>query len=249
MQVFRQPAYILPILVFLLTISCAAKITRLYHDESFTYQSIVSSKIAVGSVTSIVNDLTAEREKKYSSLLAARLKAVRKDFSFSKEEDILKALGDDERKKIVDEYKNSGELSGSSIEILKNRISVARYLVFARIEDNDYWGRLTRSSIYDYEDSYYPGGRPVRVFVGLDSRYRTYRGMTVSMRVYDINAGKLAWGGTLTDYMRNMNRDRHRWGYWHSTYFSYPKPPKSEEILRFIFDSFAKNFPGLEKKK
>ncbi len=240
----RTSAYICLAVFCMLATSCATKIAGLTHDPSFTYDTIVSSKIMVGGVASIVNNISATTTIAYSDILRSQFTKQRKELNVVSSRKLVSKLGRKKYDRLMSEHRETGALSSSSLGVVRSKFKGVRYVIFARIEKNETERNIKTRDIYETKKM--PNGKKIKVKKGYDITYYSRRKASVSLYIYDLDMGKSVWGGSVNKTVSNSNLYQIRPGRYSRTR-KYPDMPNTKQVLSRIFGGFAENLPKAPK--
>lgn len=238
-------------LLLLSLAGCATTIRDLRHDPSFTLDSIKTSGLYVGGVVSAVTDLNPGEVTTFSSILRSGFLDERKDIYVHDPASVTSAIGIERRSALLTEYKNAGMVSVRWLGEIGSKIPGARYVVFARIEEDALTKERHKENLYHEKD------KDKKKVIGLKIKSEATRRMGVSLAIYDITAGASVWGGSV-EKSRSDNRQYetrlddqvallldtiNRALNEEDKLYPYPPNPAQRDILTAIFRGFAENLP------
>ncbi|MBN1684565.1 MAG: hypothetical protein JW855_03925, partial [Gammaproteobacteria bacterium] len=191
----------------LLVAACAPPVTGFYHDPSFSYGAIYRENIGVGGVASSVHPLNNAQRNLYSNLLRNKLMARYPSLDVMPMGDTVRALGNSTYRIMMRDYRQTGVVDTRYLNLLKQQVHRLRYVVFARIteqnithdlstskDNNDYYDHHHHHD-YDHHDDYdhhrHGGGHVVTETTTLNT-HLTARAEIV---VYDLQTGRYVWTG------------------------------------------------------
>ena len=258
-QILSRTMIILLLLSLIFVVICNGcatmpEIVNLKQDESFTHDEIVSGKMVVGGVVSIVNDLDESESIRYATMLRESFLTVRKEFVILPVEEVVQRLGKDLYQKILYDYKYTGELNLYFLKKLESYQTAFRYLLLVRVIENEVsesTEERPRSEIPPQTDLL---GNPI--VEKIDVVLTATRRIGVSLDVYDLNKKILAWSGII-----NESKSKERTAYFEEKdedivkSFALipvraflevtfrPSAPSTDKLLHKIFKAFAQNMP------
>lgn len=230
---------------------CATTIKDLKQDPSFTFDSIKVSGLHVGGVVSAVTELSQSEVTTFSSVLRSGFLDERKDIYVHDPASITSAIGIERRSALLAEYRNAGMVSARWLGEIGSKIPGARYVVFARIEDD----AATKERLK--EDLYHDKDKDKKRVIGQRIKAEATRRMSVSLAIYDITAGAFVWGGSVEKsrsdsrqydtrlddnaaiLLNTINRVLNE----EDKIYPYPPIPAQRDVLTTIFRGFAENLP------
>lgn len=244
------------VLFFLVLSGCATipEIINLKQDESFTHDEIVSGMMGVGGVVSIVNGLDESESSKYAGILKESFLSVKKDFVILPVEDVAKRIGNDHYQTILYDYRYTGVLDLDFVNKLKSSPIAFRYLLLARIIENGTTETRERCPRPEIPPQWDSKGNPIVKEIAVE--LIATRRMTVSLDIYDLSKGILAWSG-----MINESKSKQRTAYFEKKdedlgrkvalipvrafleVTLQPSVPRTDELLHKIFKAFAQYLP------
>jgi hypothetical protein len=240
------------LLLFSLT-GCATAIKDLRQDPSFTFDSVKTSGLHVGGVVSAVSDLSQSEVTTFSSVLRSGFMEERNDIYVHDPGSITSALGIERRSALLMEYRNTGIVSAKWLQEIRSKIPDARYVVFARIDEDIVTKERYKENRYHDNDK----DKDKKNVIGYKIKAEATRRMNASLAVYDITTGALAWGGSV-EKSRSANREYHTHLNDHvallldtfnrllneeEKLYPYPPIPTQRDVLTAIFRGFAENLP------
>ncbi|MDH5717555.1 MAG: hypothetical protein OEZ22_07935 [Spirochaetia bacterium] len=222
---------------------CGASMKGVRVDKSFTYQSVVSSQMVVGGVTSVISDIQLDESNMLSNLLKTYFLERRENYKLMPTGVVSNKLGEKPYKDLLEEYKNNGALSEKSINVLREKTNGVKYIAFVRIESDD----ITKSR------------NEIKVKKSADQmESKVTRSVSVSMTIYDINSNIIAWSGTGSTSKTNTSKYdietdnalvalvKVAAGTKEKSIdekYPFPQEPNLKDVLERIFDTFADNMP------
>jgi len=247
---------LLSLLLVVICNGCATipEIAKLKQDESFTHDEIVTGKMVVGGVVSIVNDLDESESSKYADMLRGSFLPVRKEFVILPVEEVVQRLGKELHQKILYGYKYTGELNLDFLKKLESYQTAFRYILLVRIIENEVsesTEKRPRSEIPPKTDW---KGNPI--VKEIDVVLIAKRRIRVSLDIYDLKKKKLGWSGII-----NESKSKERSPYYEEEdedivksftliplrafleVTLQPSAPSTEKLLHKIFKAFAQNMP------
>lgn len=241
-------------LTALLATACATtQVSGLRHDKSLTTQSIIQGRLVVAGVTSSLQPLEAGQRGRYADTLLWALRDARPAYPLLPAADLAQRLGDARYQALLDSYGRDGVLGEA---VLRQDYPQPRYLLLARIE-NDYVERRRDEREEDVPPRDGEMVKEVRATVD----FVTTRYLAVSLQIYDLQAGTSVWHGLVED--NEARHNTHSRTYDHerrlqqslvelllavvidggSEEQAYPAPVPREQLLRRVFEGFAKHLP------
>jgi len=247
---------LLSLLFVLVCNGCATipEIINLKQDESFTHDEIVAGKMAVGGVVSMANDLDEQENSKYAVILRDSFLSVRKEFVILPVEEVVQKLGKGLYRKILYDYKYTGELNLDFLKKLESCQTAFRYLLLVRIIENEVSERTEKRPRSEIPPKTDWSGNPI--VNEIDVVMIATRRIIVSLDVYDLKKKYLAFSGEIDE---SKSKER-------SPYFEekdedivksfklipmraflevtlQPSAPPTDKLLHNIFKAFAQNMP------
>ena len=227
----------------LLLLQGCVSVSGLYHNHSFTYQSMVSDRIGVGGVVSAETPLRYEQQTAYASYLRASMINRYPGLNVMPSGDAARAIGIPAYRQMIRTYEQFGAIPSDNLKAMHKHVTGMRYLTFARIEQNiashdsgGGHGYISSSSNDDVTD------------------YNSTRNMTVKLEVYDLTTGRVVWSGSITESQSKKKRTTQP----HTTkvfaalaqaavgsltaQYQYPPFPSTDSVLRTIFKDFMSKF-------
>ena len=166
-----------------LSISCAS-VDGLNVDKSFTYQSLGQRGLIVTDVMTGNNiKLDGISQPQLKGLLESEVRDERDDFKLSYSD------AEYSNPDVLMEFKSVGDLSP---ETLASLATTSSYVAF---------GVVNNDSVY-HDESEEKNEKDKIVSYS----YTTYREMTVTFKVYDLEAKKMVWSGDVNKRMNNSKR-------------------------------------------
>ena len=248
------PAFIL---MLALTSGCATTIRGLKHDPSFTFDSVKASGLYVGGVVSATAELAPGEITTFSSILRSGFLDERKDIYVHDPAAFTSAVGIERRAAMLSEYKNAGVVSTRWLDEIRSKIPAARYVIFARIEDDAVTRERRKEDVYNEKEK----DKDKRKLIGQKIKTEATRRMSVSLSIYDITAGAFVWGGSVEKsrsdsrqyetrlddntaiLLNTINRVLNE----EDKIYPYPPYPAQRDVLSSIFMGFAENLPKQKK--
>lgn len=241
-MLFRQN-YLQALFVSLLFLSsCTAHMTGLEIAGSFTPLSLAQGNLIWAGLENGVATWTAEEKIQYSASAEQAIRRTRTDLTVSGQAELTKRLGETVLRQILDNFNQGKSLDPSALRQLKSGAMGSRYILFGRLlEDNVL---RHRSSITERKD-----GKQQDFTV-----YKIVREIVVYAEVYDLDALKVVWSGSIKKSKSKTNKNRH---YHRSNiamdifnelledvYFGeYPKPASLKKMINRAFREIAANLP------
>jgi hypothetical protein len=240
------------VVVVVLALGCGTKVLKLESDPAFTYENMRAGRMGIGGVVASAHtqDSDSSSAAELATMFRLSLLDKRGDLDIIPADQVRSKVGDELYTSALDQFRDTGEpepgtLSGLSEEFKE----AARYLVFARIEENhvsqDSWSRKEE---VDGEE---------KIEKGLSGK----REMAVSFKIYDLDQEKRVQTGVLSRKDSNTNKYilDSSGGYDDSKTVlenvadfvlkdsqeepTYPDPPSTESLVRKIFETFADKLP------
>jgi len=227
---------------------CATKVTGLKKSNAFNYNNVKLGRIAVGGVTSAVERLNSREQTTYGNLLKAQILEERGSLSVASVGVLKKKLGKRRYNELMSEYEELGTVGPEWYSTLNNKIKRQRFLIFARIENNDVDQDRTENTQYD------SNGNPD--YTNIVSK--TSRAITASIQVLDLKNQEVAWSGTITKTLSNSRNYRRReemgivklvkaikgtQAQSKDAKYPFPAAPKTKNVLARLFMGFGENLP------
>ena len=238
---------VLILLVSALFTGCATKALGVKADSSFTFSAITDGKMAVGGVVSLSTSNDGD-ETSFANLLRTQLLEYREKYTVNPAGAVANKVGNDEYKKILDNYRNNGVLSDAEIKTIGSKLQGTRYVIFARIESDDTTRNRSENLTKD------KNGKVVSRKINAETK----RDVMASFNVYDLNKGVPAWSGTMkTSDKKSKSYDvsgvdtiidivnvvKNGQAKSASDKYPFPEPAPINDLLADIFKGFAKELP------
>jgi len=252
---------LLSLIFFVICNGCATipEIVNLQQDESFTHDEIVTGKMVVGGVVSIVNDLDESESGKYADMLSDSFLSVRKEFVILPVEEVVQRLGKELYQKILYDYKYTGELNLDFLKKLESCQTAFRYLLLVRIIENEVSKRTEKRPRPEIPPKTDWRGNPIvkKIDVVLIAKRR----IRVSLDIYDLKKRILGWSGIIIE-----SKSKERSPYYEEKdedivksfalipvrafleVTIQPSAPSTGKLLHKIFKAFAQNMPCRHRK-
>ncbi|MBI4042327.1 MAG: hypothetical protein HY391_02515 [Deltaproteobacteria bacterium] len=228
--------------------SCATKVLGLKQSSNFTYSAIMDGKIVVGGVTSALGPLEEGKSVSLANLLRTSILEERKSFSVGSVGGVMNRLGSPLYLQISNEFRMNAELSDESQKRLSKVFSDYRFVVFARIEEDEVTQNRREESTTNDK------GETLEKVIATSTRT-----ITALLTVYDLRLNEIAWSGSISKNGMNQNEYKKAMGLimvievikggpetTDDRMYPYPKPPADTELLERIFEGFAENLPKKE---
>lgn len=230
--------------------ACATKVAGLKQSPSFTFDNIARGKISVGGVTLATPSGSEGERASLGGILRTALLEERKEFTVLPVGTVATKLGAD-YPKVLRELQEAGSLGEKSLSLLRSKIRDARYIAFARVENDEVTQDRHETASSD------KNGRPIEGSERIIAN--TQRSVTASLLVYDLTNGEMAWSGTVTKSLsgsRQYDKEREiglvsvikaikgdSSTQSPETKYPFPEAPDSKKVLAKVFEGFAENFP------
>lgn len=190
-------------LAAVLLAGCAEPVTGLRTDLGLSFLTFQFDRVAVGGVA-FSGETDPGREARYATLLGTRLAQKRERLTVVSADYVRGKVGAQAYRELLAEYRRDGALGKARLAELREKIGVARYVVFARIDgDESYDIRLSRAETEK-------NGKPIPDRERVTRR--TNRSVVVSLRVYDLEKGRGVWSGSIAregrsevEYVKHVN--------------------------------------------
>jgi len=249
--------FLLLSLIFVLICNgCATipEIVNLKQDESFTHDEIVTGKMVVGGVVSIVNDLDEAESSKYADMLSDRFLSMRKEFVILPVEEVVQRLGKELYQKILYDYKYTGELNLDFLGKLESYQTTFRYLLLVRIIENEVTEKTEKRPRPEIPPK--TDWRGNQIVKKIDVVMIATRRIIVSVDVYDLKKGILALSGEI-DESKSKERSPYYEEKDEDIVKSFalipmraflevtiqPSAPPTDKLLHNVFKAVAQNMP------
>ena len=230
---------------------CATTIKDLKQDPSFTFDSIKTSGLHVGGVVSAVTELSQSEVTTFSSVLRSGFLDERKDVYVHDPGSVTSAIGIERRSALLAEYRNSGIVSTRWLGEIGSKIPGARYVVFARIDEDIVTKERHKENLYHDKD------KDKKKVIGQRIKAEATRRMNATLAIYDITVGAFVWGGSveksksdgrqydtrLDDQVALLLDTINRVLSEEDKLYPYPPNPAQRDVLAAIFRGFAENLP------
>ena len=237
------------LLCLFLLVSCATKVKGLTKSESFTYNSMMNDKMAVGGIVHTTDTWKHKSKVSYGNKLRAEIVEEVEGVKVSSAGATAKKLGRKAYTKVLNEIEEDGVLSQATIGLMKKKMKGRRYVIFGRIENDD-----ISKNRRQYEETNSSGEKTGRENVDAT----TTRKMDVSFTVVDLMKGETAWNGMITkssqkkstfavkkelglvSLVKAIKGSEEQSA---ADKYPYPKAPNASTILVQTFKGFAENLP------
>jgi hypothetical protein len=227
--------------------ACQTRVKGLATDPSFTYEAVVSGKMAIGGVTSALTKMPEEERNRYADMMRMSFLEKRETFTIVPAGFVAHFMGHPEYRHMLDEYRTYGRLSDSLKEKVGARFTIARYIAFARIERDN----ISRSRTEETHDA---SGEELEKKKTI---METTRSTEVSLNIYDLQTGVKVWSGAVEEYAVRKNEyvENKESKFFLIALFEaiidaifetppeYPDPPSLDELLGRVFSGFARYLP------
>ena len=254
---FRMIVSLLLLSIFFVVCNgCATipEIVNLKQDESFTHNEIVTGKMAVGGVISVVNDLDESKSSKYADMLINSFLSVRKEFVILPVEEVVQRLGKELYQKILYDYKYTGELNLDFLKKLEYCQTAFRYLLLVRIIENEVSERTEKRPRSEIPQKTDWRGNPI--VKEIDVVFIATRRIRASLDVYDLKKNILVFSGEI-DESKSNERSPYYEEKDENILKSFalipmraflevtlqPPAPSTDKLLHTIFKAFVQNMP------
>jgi hypothetical protein len=230
--------------------ACATRVAGLKQSDTFKFPAIMSGKIAIGGVTSVMEELPESRRNSLGNLLRTRLIEERKEFPVIPPGALASKLGPSKYNELLNDYKNTGLLTENWFKIIKEKLNGNRYVAFARIENEDVNRDRRETDRINDRGQTIPGEGTVTTIAS--------RTITASLSIYDLQLGEVAWSGEVTKSLRNSkDYEKEREiglvsvikaikgsdNQSDESKYPYPNTPDTNRVLAAVFAGFAENMP------
>lgn len=231
--------------------ACSTKVAGLKQSPTFTHPALVSGKIAIGGVAAATETLDEGRRSTYSNLLRTALLEERKELTVIPVGTVINKVGPSQYQQMIGELQSAGLLSDKSVTSLKAKLPDARYVTFARVENDEVNHDRNETANHDRNGKAISGSEKVVTTARRD--------LTASILVYDLKEGDVAWSGSITKSLSNTRHyDKEKELGIVSVInaikgssnqvpddqkYPYPSPPESHKVLAMVFEGFGENLP------
>jgi hypothetical protein len=234
--------------------ACTPKMNGLFQDPSFTYASMTQNGFAIGGVAipkdqkSNTDPATVAQESHYAELLREGILNARPGVLIMPAGEVAQALGE-KYDPMMTYYAYRDVAADEYLKMIQSKTTHIRYVMFTSIPSNN-----TSQVMTDNGDNL---------------TYTSYRTVTVSAKIYDLNTDQIVWSGSLSESAQNTNtyattqidnpqntteaiassviggleKDQIQ---KHATY---PNPPDTLPLVSGIFNGIGENLPKPIKKK
>lgn len=120
--------------LLLMVAGCSSQATDIYHDPTFTRESLATGGLAVIGVVTLAGDDDDGTRAIQSELVHRALRDERPALRTAAARDTWIAMGLDSAAQLLDRYRLSGRLAPADIDTLHYARSLARYGLLARID-------------------------------------------------------------------------------------------------------------------
>lgn len=183
---------------FALLVACAT-VDGLYVDPSFTFASMARNNLGVAGVSSVVQTLSVRQSSSVANILLNQLNDKYPQMGVMPMGDTVRALGAGRYRQMMRYYEDNDVVQDVYLQALRRHISGMRYLVFARIdEDNIQQHR-------EQDDDFVTDGTDDRNQMS-QIQYQTIRTVRISLEVYDLQLNRVVWRGS-TEQKRSTHND------------------------------------------
>ncbi|MBN1379541.1 MAG: hypothetical protein JXA04_09925 [Gammaproteobacteria bacterium] len=202
-----------------LCVHCAGDVGRLVGAGKFNTETLIAGGLVIGGVTA-ASPLTLQQSVDHAELLQKLIEQHAPQLAITGPREVYKALGQNLYSQMLDSYTFHETGSTAFMNLLNEKFPEIRYVVYARIEGND----------VRYGSEKLPDGSGLAL--------HAIRGVTVTMRVFDLHARQLpVWAAGLQKVDENSRRV---FGQYPEQQIKslYPAPP-------LMVDVFKKTCEGL----
>ncbi len=207
--------------------ACASTPGNLVGNKRFNIKTLERGGLIVGGVVSVLQPMSAAQRSQYARLLGQALQKHYRSTTVIGTDAVKEALGGPLYVQMLDSYRFHAAASTAFMNIIRQKIPNARYLVYARIENDQ--------AQLDYTQ--YPADKGKSPYVDLSTK----RLISISMIIYDLEDRRtLVWGGGLQDVGESQKRI---FGRYQQDELKplFPKPPAESMLVGKIFSGLAKN--------
>ena len=228
--------------------ACATPVAGLKSDPSFTYESVISGKIAIGGVGAY-SGLDETAAAQYSSLLKTMLQDERSAYEIAPPGVLKGQLGDEPYAAMMKSFSTTGSLDQAGLDALAS-FKGSRYVAFCIIESDAVAKDRVLTDQKDKKGNKIAGSDRI-----VKSAKRT---VTASLSVYDATTQKRVWSGSvskmkdasqeftpeeknlLVDLVKAANKTEEAND---DQKYPPPPPPGTEQVIGEVFRGFAQNMP------
>jgi hypothetical protein len=245
---FSDAAASAAVVLFSLSTGCATPVAGLKADPSFTYDSVLNDKIAIGGVGAYAG-LDEQATAQYSSLLKTMIQEERGEYEIAPPGTLKSQLGDDVYASMMKTFSATGSLDQAGLDALTN-YRAARYVAFCIIESDDVATDRQLAYQKDKQGRNIPSSEKI-----VKTAIRT---VSANLAIYDARSQKRVWSGSvskaitsnqeyspertnvLVDIVKAAQNAEEQ-----TDDEKYPPPaaPSTDQVLAQVFKGFAENMP------
>ena len=219
----------------LFIVACATHVTGLYTDPRFDYASAVAKGFAVGGITSTLADKSGVD---YGKSLPGIFKRELPLYTLVDSDEFARTIGTENQQRLLEEFRDTGSLSGQSSTLLSTGSGSSPYVFFVRLESDE----VSRSRRSIERPIHWVEGRSL--FTRVTTTRTTVRTVTASAVVFDSLDGVLVWRGTVSPAVSNtQSRTTHSYGYLVDYDWQYPDAPDLQHAVAAALRGFLEHFP------
>lgn len=222
------------VLLYMITIisSCAAPMSNIQQNESFTLNSIKQDHIVFGGLISEIEEWNNEKFEQYSNIARKSLSTISSDISFSPNDNLVINIGYGELINYINLLLESEDENREILITLSNIAKDSRYIIFSKLLSDDIIKNNYSSNA--------------------ENTYITERKISVFTSIYDLKNLNSVWSGNISTTISNTNTNPHH----HDSNFladlvttlvedviygNYPEPPSLESLLTKTFSDIGDN--------
>lgn len=237
------------ILSTILLTSCATKVHGLQKSPSFNYTNVVSGSLVIGGVAHTNSKWNNKKQISVANQFKTEIIEERRDIRVDNAGYFIKRVGLGLYRETMREIAEQGVLSDNTLTILSQTIADRRYVVFARIENDQTTNGRDEKELEDSEGKK-TGERKLTTY--------TNRSMDINFIVYDLMSKQQSWNGIIKKQLRNdleytIKKDTNlkvvidlftgKASQSMDKKYPYPKVPSDTYVLAKAFQGFAENLP------
>ncbi|MFQ5519131.1 MAG: hypothetical protein ACE5E3_03920 [Mariprofundus sp.] len=242
--------------------ACKTQVVGKQQHASFTHDSVMQSRFVIGGVVSAVRPLDDMTRMRFSDLMGRAFAEEAPRMAMVRTGHVLKALGYEPFRQMLDAYRESGVIDLSDAAQLRRAFPDTRYLMLTRIEKNHVSQNHNQTET-DVADSIEDEKKGEYEQVRVDVSLTTERQMGATLSIYDLRQNVVAWSGYVSkseinsnDSSRTFNKDMRLQEELVDAFINsliglesgeYPDAPDEEVVLANIFEGFAENMPESPK--
>jgi len=248
----------------LLLCACITPVDGLHKEQSFHYANVIEGGMLIGGVTATSKRLSPQVRRYYAELLRQSFQQKRPNYRLQGAGALENNLGYDTYHRLLDDYRNSRDVSVMMLKTLMQGMSPSmRYVVFARVERDD----VTKQRFTHEEAVYQSNGDDsssdhsdvtTLAYTNRIETWQTKRTLAVALQVYDVEQLLLVWRGSVnkTGIRTNEYTDQ-IYPYEHPALVKlngietrhYPTIVSTGRVLQWVMEGFGENMPRRDGRR